>query len=436
MHQFMPLNPWCRAQRFAVVAVVTLLSNTTYAQSPENAPKQVPVFWDEFTTDHVVQMGLDSWSLNKNLGPAGIIDSTRSLNLADSQPHGNYKSTSPWVKIDAQARLGNAVFRLRFDQNQSIGSRIDEFSADFSRYDLGMRAGVLSYKVSWCRTQEVDSPWMRENDPFCVLDTTSAAIKSAPGVQAYINTLVNSYKVQSLVGVYRPMFGNFNTSEFSEYVDPDLRVIGNKKYGASMNAIDLNTGTEFRLSYLHSDQMANEIMPNDPTRRLDQTTDVGYVAISTYITPLINLRLSHFKSRAHVDYTFPVGYAKPGDYYPDIFDTFGRERTSKVLELNYQHTARDVISFAYSSYDVFDRYQSIRQEAPSGALRYFTPTKIQYNNTSQSIAWRRDWQANFFTIVQATFAHLTQPLSDSTSTTTSYTHSAGRALGLRLGYSF
>lgn len=433
MRQFFQITPQCKIQTLALVTFFTLTTDTTTAQTLESPLQETSSFWNEVRSSHTFQVGVDTWHLNKNLGPVGFNDNTRLLNLADSQPHGEYKSTSPWVKVDAQAQRGNAIFRFRFDQNQSVGSRIDELSADLSHHDLGIRVGVLGYKVSWCRTQDVDSPWMRENDPFCVVDTTSAAIKSAPGVQAYINTLIGSYKVQSLVGVYRPMFANFNTREFSEYVDPDLRVIGNKKYGASMNAIDLNTGTEFRLSYLHSDQMANRVMPNDPTQRLDQTTDVGYAAISTYITPLINLRLSHFKSTAHVDYSFPTGYTKPGDDYPDLFDTFGRERTSKVLELNYQHTARDVISFAYSRYDVIDRYQSIRQETPLGALRYFTPSTIKYNNTSQSIAWRRDWQKNIFTIVQATFADLKQPLKDAISTDT---HSTGRALGLRLGYSF
>jgi hypothetical protein len=434
MRHFLKIRSRGKLQKLAIVTLLTLASSTNIAQTLESPPKETSSFWDDVRSNHVIQVGGDTWKLNKNLGPAGIFDSNRALNLADSQPHGEYKSTSPWVKIDAEARQGNAIFRLRYDKNQSVGSRIDELSADISRYDLGIRAGVLSYKVSWCRTQDVDSPWMRENDPFCVVDTTSAAIKSAPGVQAYLNTLVGSYKVQSLVGVYRPMLGNFNTQEFSEYVDPSLQVIGNKKYGASINAIDLNTGTEVRLSYLHSDQMANATLPNEPTQRLDQRTDVLYAAISTYITPLLNLRLSHFKSKAHVDYRYPTGFVKPGDLYPDLFDTLGRERNSKVLELNYQHTARDVISFAYSRYDLFDTYQSIRQETPLGDLRYSTPTTIKYNNTSQSIAWRRDWQKNIFTILQATSAHLKQPLSDSA--TTSYTHSSGRALGLRLGYSF
>ena len=436
MREHLQLTPWRRVQMVFLLCFIGPACSISYAQTRESDPKEGYSFLDEVRTNHVVQTGIDTWRLHKNLGPLGVLDSTSALNLADSQPHGEYKSSATWVKVDAEARRRNAIFRFRYDKNQSVGSRIDELSADFSSYDLGLRAGVLSYKVSWCRTQDVDSPWMRENDPFCVVDTTSAAIKSAPGVQAYINTLVGTYKVQSLVGVYRPMFASFNTNEFSEYVDPNLRVIGNKKYGASINAIDLNTGTEVRLSFLNSDQMANAISPYEPTQRLDQKTDVLYAAMSTYITPVLNLRFSHFKSKAHVDYSYPIGYVKPGDLYPDLFDTFRRERSSKVLELNYQHTARDVISFAYSRYEVFDRYQSIRQQTPLGALQYSTPTILNYNNTSQSIAWRRDWQRNFFTIVQATFSDLKQPPSDSTSTTTSYTHSTGRALGLRLGYSF
>lgn len=434
MRQHTKATLGCRFITLALVTLMTLANGTIYAQSTEDLHKEYSTFWDDLRSNHIVQVGVDTWNLKKNLGQPGIVDSTRALNLADSQPHGDYKSTSPWVKVDAEARRRNAIFRFRFDQNQSVGSRIDELSADFSHFDFGIRAGVLGYKVSWCRTQDVDSPWMRENDPFCIVHTTSAAIKSAPGIQAYVNTLMGSYKVQSLVGVYRPLFGNFNTTEFGEDVSPNLRVIGNNKYGASVNAIDLNSGTELRLSYLNSDQMANKIVPTDPTRRVDQTSEVTYAAISTYITPLINLRLSHFKSKAHVDHKFPAGYAKPGDYYPDLFDIFDRKRNSKVLELNYQHTNRDVISYAYSRYDVSDSYQSIRQLIYSEKLHYYAPVNIKFNNTSHSIAWRRDWQKGIFTIVQATFADLTHPLT--AETTTLYSHSTGRALGLRLGYSF
>ena len=434
MRHFSQITRRSVLQTFALMMLLMLTNKTTTAQTVESPLKENSTFWDEVRSSHVIQVGVDTWNLNKSLGPTGIIDSTRHLNLADSQPHGNYKSSSPWIKVDAQARLANATFRFRFDQNQSVGTRIDELSADLSRYDLGVRAGVLGYKVSWCRTQDVDSPWMRENDPFCVVDTTSAAIKAAPGLQAYINTLIGSYKIQSLVGIYRPLFGNFNPKEFSEFVSPDLRVVVNKKYGASINAIDLNAGTEVRLSYLRSDQMANEIMLNDPTQRLDQTTDIAYAAISAYVTSLINVRLSRFQSRGHVDYKFPIGYAKPGDYYPDVFETFDRKRISNVIELNYQHSARDVISLAYSQYDVSDTYQSIRQESPSDPPHYLEASNIKYKNISQSIAWRRDWQKGVFTVVQATFADLAYPLTNST--TSLYAHSTGRALGLRLGYSF
>lgn len=433
MHPLGSFLPSPSLLTFVLFSLLSLAANLSHAQNHEIKHEQTSNFWDEARIKHVFQIGTDTWSLHKNLASSGVIDSTNSLNLADSQPIGTYKSTSPWAKADAEARWANTTFRLRYDYNQSVGHRIDELSADWSYHALGLRAGILGYKVSWCRTQDVDSPWMRENDPFCVVNSTSSTIKSAPGIQTYVNTVTGSYKLQSLIGIYRPLFANYNTRGFGEDVVSDMRVINNNKYGASFNAIDLTTGTEFRLSYLHSQQTANFIMPSDPTERKDLVSNVGYVGVSTYLTPLINLRLSQFKSTANVDSKFPEGYLKPGDDLPDIFNTFGRKRVSKVAELNYQQTARDVISFAYSRYNVHDSYLSVSQDPPPNTSHQYNAYIYEYKIISKSIAWRHEWQQNIFTVIQATFSALTQPVD---ATNTIQSHSTGRALGFRLGYSF
>lgn len=433
MHRLSTSMSSNKIRRLTFFSLLILTGNLSHAHNHEITHEQAPNFWEDVRTKHVFQAGTDTWSLHKNLAASGVIDSTNSLNLADSQPKGTFKSTSPWIKADAEARWSNITFRLRYDYNQSVGHRIDELSADWSYHALGVRTGVLGYKVSWCRTQEVDSPWMRENDPFCVVNSTSAAIKSAPGIQTYINTVTGPYKVQSLIGIYRPLFGNYNTHGFGEDVVSEMRIINNNKYGASFNAIDLDTGTEFRLSYLHSQQTANYIFPSDPTERRDEVSDVGYVGISTYLTPVMNLRLSQFRSTANIDSKFPEGYTKPGDDFPDVFYTFGRIRTSKVAELNYQQSARDVISFAYSLYNVHDRYISISHPVPPNTSDQYNSYIYKYKILSKSIAWRHEWQKNVFTVMQATFSALTQPVD---TTDTLLSHSTGRALGLRLGYSF
>lgn len=433
MQQLVTSMPSNKIQKLAFLSLLSLTSNLSHAQNHDIKHDQATDYWEDVRIKHIFQVGTDTWSLHKNLAPSGVIDSTNSLNLADSQPKGSYRSTSEWVKADAEARWANTTFRLRYDYNQSVGHRIDELSADWSYHALGVRTGVLGYKVSWCRTQDVDSPWMRENDPFCVVNSTSAAIKSAPGIQTYIKAVTGSYKVQSLIGIYRPLFGNYDTRGFGEDVVSEIHIINHTKYGASFNAIDLNTGTEFRLSYLRSQQTANYVPPSDPTERKDLVSDVGYVGISTYLTPAINLRLSQFRSTTNVDSKFPEGYIKPGDDLSDVFHTFGRERTSTVAELNYQQAARDVISFAYSLYNVHDRYVTISHSPPPITADQYNSYIYRYKIISKSIAWRHDWQKNIFTVIQATFSALTQPVD---TTDTLQSHSTGRALGLRLGYSF
>ena len=395
------------------------------------------LFWDDVITSHKIQTGLDTWILKKNLGPIGFYDRDAMLYLADSQPVHNYHNPSAWLKADVSAQTGNLIFRLRYDNNQSLGSRIDELSLDWSRHAIGLRAGILSYKVSWCRTHDVDAPWIRENDPFCAAHTTSNPIKSSPGFQIYANTQISTFKVQSVAGLYRPLQFNYDTKEFTSYNDAAHHVIQNNKHGLSFNAIDLETGLELRLSFLQSNQMANYAKPQYPTTRTDQNTNARFIAISKNITPVLNLRLSQFNSTENSKNKYPEGFVTAGDTDPALFYILNRERISKVLELNYQHTARDVFSLAYSKYDAIDLDQNLVRSSPSPAIKYTQQRINNFNNTSKSIGWRRDWQKGIFTVVQITRADLRQTTDNIPGITAiQYSESMGKALGFRLGYAF
>jgi hypothetical protein len=412
--------------------------STCNAQMKEASNEQVSIFWDDVIAQRHIQVGVDTWHLNKKLEQdvQSNYPSSDLLFLADSYPHGQYQNPSPWVKIDAEARTGNKVLRLKYDNNQSVGSRIDELSMDWSYNRLGMRAGILGYKVSWCRTNDLNSPWIRENDPFCVVRSTSAPIKSSPGIQGYLNSQIGPYKIQAVAGIYRPMLLNYDTREFTTYaLTDDSKVIQNNKYGMSINAINLDQGLELRLSYLQSAQMANYVTSQYPTHRVDQNVDVWYAAISTNISPSINLRISYFDSLENAKKKYPSGYTTPGDTYPEVFRDFSRHRTSQVFELNYQNTARDVISIAYSNYDAHDNQIDANQTNPSTIA--YSHLLYDFNNTSTSVGWRRDWQKGIFTVLQITKADLTQTfIAKEGVTSTKYSHSTGKSIGFRLGYSF
>jgi hypothetical protein len=420
-----------------LISALMLCLCTSIIQAKDGVTEQSYAFWEDLQTAHKIQVGIDTWSLRKNLGEPGLFDNTSVLYLADSQPEGNYTNPATWIKIDAEARTENKVMRFRYDNNQSVGSRIDELSMDLGFHAVGVRAGILGYKVSWCRTHDVDSPWIRENDPFCVVRTTSTPIKSAPGVQIYVNTLLEGFKVQSLIGVYSPLLFNYDTREFTNYALTDNHVFKNNKYGATINAINLENGLELRLSYLRSDQASNYNSVASPTQRIEQNTDVAFAAVSANISPVVNLRLSYFSSREHANLKYPPGFVSPGDTFQDNFYSFKRKRTSKVLEMNYQHSPRDVLSIAYSKYDANDRRQFTEQLNLLPDDSYTINTRYNFTNTSTSASWRHDWQRGIFTIIQITRADLTQDINAATSSATSErTHSTGKALGFRLGYVF
>jgi hypothetical protein len=418
--------------------LMMLYNNGCNAQVNGLLREQNAASWEDIAIQHHIQIGVDTWHLDKKLEPDVQSNYTSKdlLFLADSFPHGQYQNPSTWVKIDAEARKDNKVLRLRYDNNQSVGSRIDELSMDWGYNRLGVRAGVLGYKVSWCRTNDLDSPWIRENDPFCVVRSTSAPIKSSPGIQGYVNSQLGSFKIQAVAGIYRPMLLNYDSREFTTFALTDeSKVIQNNKYGMSINAIDLDKGLELRLSYLRSNQMANYVTAHLPTHRVDQHVDVWYAAISTNINPSVNLRLSYFNSLENAQRKYPSGYTTPGDTYPDVFRNFTRNRTSQVLELNYQHTARDVISLAYSNYDANDNQLDADQLSLSNIS--YSRLLYDFNNTSTSIGWRRDWQKGIFTVVQFTQADLTQRyIAKVGVTSTKHSDSFGLAAGFRLGYSF
>lgn len=420
-----------------LIGALILCMCTNNIQAKDGVTEQGPAFWEDLHTNHKIQLGIDTWSLHKDLGVPGHFDNTSVLYLADSQPQGDYKNPAAWMKVDAQARTANKVVRLRYDNNQSVGSRIDELSMDWGFHTIGMRAGILGYKVSWCRTHDIDSPWIRENDPFCVVRTTSTPIKSSPGMQVYANTLINTFKVQSLVGVYSPLLFNYDTQEFTNYDLPGNHVFQNNKYGTTINAIDLETGLELRLSFLRSDQASNYNKIASPTQRIEQKADVRFAAISANITPIVNLRLSYLNSNENSNFKYPPGFASPGDTLQDDFYSFNRKRTSRVFEMNYQYSPRDVLSIAYSKYDAIDRGRLTEQYSLSPDSSYTYDTQHNFTNTSTSASWRHDWKKGFFTVIQITRADLAQAINTSLGgAALGQTHSTGKALGFRLGYAF
>jgi hypothetical protein len=413
-----------------VWTLLTLLISSNSVMAEERQHENY--FWDDVSTSKNIQIGLDTWKIEKTLGPASIFDNYQQLNLPDSQPSGEFQNPSPWIKVNAAARIDNKVLRLQYNRDNNLGNRIEELSIDSAYNSLGLRVGVLNLKISWCRTNDLESPWIRETDNFCVTRSTSGPTKSAPGIQTYANTLIGSFKVQAVAGVYRPMLLGMSTAQVVNKSSDSIKVIQDDKYGMSINAIDLDNGLDMRLGHLRNTLMTNIVNTTPtPSSRTNNNWNVWYAAISANISPSLSMRLSRFNSHEIFDTLYPPEQPTAGDMLDGIPSHVLRKRISNVWELNYQHTAKDVFSFAHSKYDVKDQNFSANLNIRPGTVIIYNQEDYMLNNTNTSASWRRDWQKGIFTILQITRTDLKQE-----SRTYAYSHSIGRAVGLRLGYIF
>ena len=395
-------------QKYAYLIIVLLISFRTNAVQAEMQNSD----WER-TIKLSLQAGTDSWDLrapDKSDVPLKGVDN---LFLANSNTQWNYRNTAPWVKVDGYWSISNhlaIVYKLRAEQ--SVGTKVDDLHFDFnvSPY-LGFRAGVVDYKTSWCRTYDVDSPWVRENDPFCTTQTTNAATLAAPGLQTYLVFAPGHYQIQALAGVYRPKAFGYNPQEFSNVTNTNGVAI-NDRWGWSVNALNLDSGAEFRLSWLGARQENNR----EVSGYRAQNAGAWYLGASLFPIEKLDIRASELLSS--VD---QASY----DYAPDytqILDT-NMIRKSKAIEFIYQFDDQDMFAYAISKYT--HHWDMLGM---NGYESYTNPNYVQFYQTGRSVAWRHDWIHSIYTAIQWSHSANAQQTGNTKSST------AGNALGLRLGF--
>lgn len=375
---------------------------------------------DVFTA-HAAQVGVDAWRLDPKV--------PETLLMLPTNSEWHYKLVSPWLTFDGQATVHrNAVLSLKMRADQSMGMHVDEASLDWSiSPSLGAKVGVLSYKTSWCRTYDIDSPWVRENDPFCVVKSTSDASGGAPGLQVYANAPMGSYRVQGLVGLYRPLFLNYNTTEFSNVPYPNAHIDRNNKTGFSVSLQNMETATEFRLGLLDANQSENvSAALNAEAFRVEQRYSMMFVGAAFYVAPQLQVRVQTLRHDM-----VSSNQSMQGSVRPSYLGGVDLARRSDVVELNYWHSSQDVLALAVSRYTYDNSY--IGTNYPNAG--YFNDRNyFVYKNKGVSASWRHDWSHGFYTAVQ--WSYNTLDLYDRTITTSPNRDAGGHALGLRLGYRF
>jgi hypothetical protein len=367
------------------------------------------------------QVGVDVWRLSPGL-PSALLG-------MPNNSQWRYRSESPWGTFDGRMVVGSTlVFTLKARADQSMGTHIDELAADWAYSpSFGFRAGVLSYKTSWCNTYNLDSPWVRENDPFCTSQNASEASGGAPGAQIYVNTAFGDYRVQAVAGMYRPLLFNYNVKEFSNLNFANFNVDVNNKTGASVSVLDTQSSTELRIGLLAAKQ-SERFPPQNvyEVDRVDQTYGITFAGVSFYTSPRLNVRLQTFRH----DMT-AARWAPYGSVWPHY--TNGNEimRRSNVAELNFQYSVQDVLALAISQFSLDSTY--INTNYPKAG--YTRLADFPYLLTSASASWRHDWRKGMFTSVQWTYNKVrAAEFQNPDQSTMAYRGAHG--VGLRLAYQF
>jgi hypothetical protein len=397
--------------RLGVILLSTLMSiQTAYAADSD--------LFDSTISNPIklnVQMGVDTWNLNTPDRADAPLKGVDRLYLANSNTQWSYHSPSAWIKTTGQWNINSHLsltYKARADQ--SVGTKLDDLNFDYRLSpQLGFRVGVLDYKTSWCRTYETDSPWIQEIDPFCTNRVTNEATLASPGAQAYLSFTPSHYLIQTLVGIYRPKAFGYNKDEFSNVANTKGVAI-NHRWGWSINALNLDNASEFRLSWLAARQENNR----DEGGYRGQDAGALYVGASFYPIEKLNIRLSLFDSLVS-----QASYDRPPAYTQILENNM--VRNSKVVELIYQVNSLNTLGLSFAKYT-----NNWNLTGMNGYQAYTNPNYYRFTREGQSITWRHDWSQGIHTSFQWVKSTNSQVLSNLAA------NAQGTALGLRIGWTY
>lgn len=147
----------------------------------------------------------------KNDTEKSFVEDHSNLLLPNSHTQWPYQEFSGYGRLTGSLQLGSGVeASVKVRADQTVGFRVDEAFAkkNISPF-LGIRAGVVDYKTSWCRTYESDTVWIREVEVICNTPQFRDVTGGAPGAQIVINNILGNYLIQSQAGIYRPLLLDF-----------------------------------------------------------------------------------------------------------------------------------------------------------------------------------------------------------------------------------
>lgn len=316
-----------------------------------------------------------------------------------STPH-PWRSVNPWVRGQLQHQTdtdaGPLTLTISGKTDPVNRGRIDRLDADLRLGPGGVRAGILPYRISWCRAD--GGPWIEEPDAFCRFGGLNEVSEGAVGVQAYRSTLVGGWLIDGMAGRYWPLIDGQN-KKLGPYVSVGPTV-KHEAFGASLNAIHLGTGIETRVGWLRTAQDQDS---DSGSYQRQMRYDSYYIGLQGNLSRSLDLR------------------ASLGGYVGDQINpalNYSWDGRSKTLELIYKPDSTQSLAAGLSRY--------------TNVTTYLTPPNGQRLQVdSLSLAWRADWPHGISTTVQAT-----RSTDDSTTRRGVQTQRAGTAYGLRLAKTF
>jgi hypothetical protein len=362
------------------------------------------------------QIGFDAWDIDTSTNNP---KHERLLFLANSTPQWQYRNPSPWIRFDAQTALTDQLSaNVKFRGGQSSDWRVDELNLNWEiSPHLALAAGIVDYKLSWCRVYDVESPWARENDPFCTTRSTDQGVGAAPGIQIFNQAMSGRWFFQSSIGAYNPLLLDYNKKDFSNTtLIGQSRVTKNQRYGVNLSALHTPTATEFRIGQQILDQTARYDLWNGvaPLTDFHKSGTVTFAGVAFTALPNWQLRLTALDSKIH------------GNWEDLIWDgqwAQTMKRKSLSIESIHRVNSTNTLAFAMSEYRIYvDDYEKISRTA--------YPTDFLVNKL-YSVAWRKEWQKGFFTVIQASRSESNLSFFDIGSD-----NIHGTAYGARLGWRF
>ena len=222
----------------AIITVLTLLMIAFVAKNAHCA-----------TID--IQTGADYWG----------VPSHQVRYLPNYAPPNQFHNLNPFFKAISRHEFNDSLAAMgKVRYSQVDGLYIDQASVEYKTELATLRVGVLPYRATWCEYLNFNSVWIKEPDAFCSYKSLADSVNSGSGVQALSSISRWGWVFDGQIGYYDNTLYNQSKTQGAVYVKTgDYQ--SDKRYGLNINAMDLETGNQIRVSYIKADQQIDGTVP-------------------------------------------------------------------------------------------------------------------------------------------------------------------------------